>query len=149
MTSKEIPEEDVDGGDLGLGRGLKPGGLEVNHDQETSHPQFTMLVKTPPPTLQHQNSMPTERRKSADGDHFQLPGKSRRNSMFKLKFIGKSRTEVLDDEPQEDYPAFAEIPLGTSMRQQKKLFEEKMNELCIGDFRFELDTVKEIVGKCT
>ena len=41
---------------------------------------------------------------------------------------GRSR-RASDRSTSEEFPAFAEVPFGTSLRQQKKLFEQKLNEI--------------------
>ena len=52
---------------------------------------------------------------------------------------GRSR-RASDGSTSEDFPAFAEVPFGTSLRQQRKLFEQKLNEIFPAK-------MKSIVGK--
>lgn len=60
------------------------------------------------------------------------------------KGVARSRS-VADSVSAEDIPVLADVPLGTSLRQQRKLYELKLKELFPSDL--DLDADKDDNGK--
>lgn len=125
-----------EGGDLGLGRGLKPGGLSVNDEPET---QFTTLVKTPQsqtPVSSSAETNPKEDSKGKTQIELHSP-KVTSMTKFKLRNIGRSKTvgHMLSNEEQHEQDpympmlVYAEVPLGTSIGQQRQLFEHQLHQI--------------------
>ncbi|XP_046554234.1 coiled-coil domain-containing protein 125-like isoform X2 [Haliotis rubra] len=116
-------------GDLGLGEGLKPGGIL----QGLNLPEFPDGASnvTPPhneSTVTRRNSQPCHVNGS-DSVSRQTPER-RKSLVFKSKTRGRS-ADSNDTSPSgsEHFPTYADIPLGTSLRQQRKLFEQNLGSL--------------------
>ena len=147
--------DNLQGGDLGLGLGLKPGGIPVRcqSDDEfdtdrggvhTNHNSRTFrdpIVTSLPVDQICSNCKNTslyiikcsECRQSSLGDRaaHQIMQQLTK-PVQKMRFLKRSKSDLEDrdinPEP-EDYPVAGEIPLGTSIRQQKKLYEKNRKEL--------------------
>ena len=110
-------------GDLGFGFCLKPGGIPTR--------------KFNPDTLEYEEDLPDNSlmRKllnfSDDETSMKPLGKLRSSSTPCLATRNRMYSETLyeDDERRwKNFPVFDGIPLGTSLRQQRALYEEKMKE---------------------
>ena len=113
-------------GDLGLGDGLKPGGLttflHLDGMKDCSPCQCQKIIS---------KTNNTERRCSEVADSFKS-----KQSAGKLKsIIGKSKSLSSANESdntercEESFPTYADVPLGTSLRQQKKIYEQNLDSL--------------------
>jgi len=139
-------------GDLGLGEGLKPGGLfcETSDDSQanvynplplSSEKMKPKVLKSDSCQCQHSDS------KSAftstdccnntafNGECDPVPPKQTSTSVLKHIVHRKmSKSRSADSQPpvgkvEETFPTFADVPYGTSLRQQKKLFEQNLDVL--------------------
>lgn len=137
-----LKSSSMDETDLGLGDGLQPGSLPPA-SEEIQEQTFTMLVHTPA-------ILSRTRSKSQDGSHSDpsspnqaVSGKSRTRLMDKIRKI-KTRKTSLDNSSsntvlcngndtnnceETNHPLYAEIPLGTSIRQQRELFHRELNDM--------------------
>jgi hypothetical protein len=116
--------EDVETGDLGLGKGLKPGAIEKDQEDEDSNLKFTMLLHTPAGVR--------SRTSSVTGSDADL-GTTKTTNKFsnKLKWLKskKASHDAKDRGYDYDFPPYTEVPIGTSLSQQKQLFDQEMQEL--------------------
>ena len=115
--------EDIETGDLGLGKGLKPGAIEKDTEDEDSNLKFTMLLHTPAGVRSRTSSVASE------------PdlGTSKLTNKFsdKLKWLrGKKEQQESKDRGYDyDFPPYTEVPIGTSLNQQRQLFDLELQEL--------------------
>ena len=115
--------EDIETGDLGLGKGLKPGAIEKDEDED-SNLKFTMLLHTPAGVRSRTSSVT-----GADAD----VGTAKLTNKFadKLKWLkNKKASQDLKDRGYDyDFPPYTEVPIGTSLSQQRQLFDQELQEL--------------------
>lgn len=133
----------LDGGDLGLGRGLKPGAIpKEDSDSETEVPQMnrTMIrvervAYGKPASL---NTSPNRSRSGStsidteNGGSLNIGAHPKKAMSFseKLKSFKKSKSLSVET-GQDNIPVtiYAEVPLGSSVRQQRKLFEQELEDI--------------------
>ncbi|XP_025094594.1 coiled-coil domain-containing protein 125-like isoform X2 [Pomacea canaliculata] len=122
-------------GDLGLGDGLRP----------TSYLQFELGFMTDEPSSsngkeasskQSQNARENGRAggaRSANGDQGENQWQEKRLSSdsVSLLYSGKNSREDMSEEvgETEQFPTYADVPYGTSLRQQKKLYEQNLGNI--------------------
>ncbi|XP_006825735.1 coiled-coil domain-containing protein 125-like [Saccoglossus kowalevskii] len=106
-------------GDLGLGLGLKPGGIQVDRELETVH------EISPKSGVLKNDSLWSPTTKSVS--MFSLKGPSRRRSNSKSKETEQVQCEEECDD--EEFPTVDGVSLGTSIRQQKKLYKHDIQEI--------------------
>ncbi|ESO89810.1 hypothetical protein LOTGIDRAFT_164847 [Lottia gigantea] len=143
MSGESNRVEDVYGiicGDLGMGEGLKPGGLphsdkngfanDLNNSSETALPGLKLealscnctkcedesLSKTSQPCVHCSYQSPSRKKSKSNGTDCCDHENSRRESQSSAGLT-------------EEFPSYADVPLGTSLRQQKKLFEQNLGTI--------------------
>ncbi|XP_064601235.1 uncharacterized protein LOC135467391 [Liolophura sinensis] len=133
-------EDDFDSGDLGLGSGLRPGGFAGS---PAKLPLFSLPSgHTDPPKSDHNlnhtdcqsgsTQYQTQRRNSSEKEK-----KGKLSRLFSRSSSRSSRKSSDDQEQlegefdsrEEAFPSYADIPYGTSIRQQKLLFEQDLGHL--------------------
>ncbi|XP_072177854.1 coiled-coil domain-containing protein 125-like [Diadema setosum] len=144
-------------GDLGFGQGLKPGAILptrcAGHLEQTSNgvsaQNLSLLSQAGysrkagkavgcAAPLQSQQRPSKEERRKASGSTRRLTRSSSLGSVLhKDDSIGRSERE-------EDIPAFAGVPLGTSLRQQRALFDRHMKDFL--QKKEELSNTPEVKG---
>ncbi|ELU13932.1 hypothetical protein CAPTEDRAFT_215707, partial [Capitella teleta] len=144
--SKRIDSDDSfspDAGDLGLGRGLKPGALpkeDSDSDIDCPHPNRTVIRVEK--VYGHKGSPPRNAGKfmsqSRKADDMKADGSSTtlsRAATFsdKLKRFRKARS--MDEGASTT--VYTELPIGTSMRQHRQLYERELADIiqhkCVSD----------------
>ena len=117
---------DTESGDLGLGKGLKPGALEKEAEDEEM--KFTMLVHTPAGVRSRTSSVTGS---DVDPSHSKKPNRL----TDKLKWLKRKQSSKdfhdREGEGGNDYefPPYIEVPIGTSLNQQRQLFDQELDEL--------------------
>lgn len=129
MSDKADDKFSIVCGDLGLGEGLKPGGIL----QGLNLPEFPDGASSVTPshnesTVTRRNSQPCQ---ANDRDSVSRQTPERRKS---LVFKSKPKRRSVDSgdispSGNEHFPTYADVPLGTSLRQQRKLFEQNLGSL--------------------
>ena len=127
----------LENGDLGLGEGLKPGSLpqriakyNITRHQKTS-------CKEPGDSSAGKQCLPSDF--NAEELRAPVQGRSllhfnRRSNRLSSTSASESDsdTQMLYDsvvsETNEEFPTFADVPFGTSLQQQKRLFEKNMSQ---------------------
>ena len=119
-----VEEENLETGDLGLGEGLKPGAIPKD-ENDCDQLQFTMLLHTPSGVRSRASSVI-----GSDIDH--TPERKSLKLIEKLRFF-RRRQSSLEKGKDHGYgypfPPYTEVPIGTSLDQQRKLFEQQLQGL--------------------
>lgn len=123
--------DDIDGGDLGLGEGLKPGGIPVSSTRIISD-VWCRLSTSPDKVIKsdtndHKHNLTTD----IHNKHSDLSngGTSVKINIPKSKIAHRKSKLSSSADEQEEFPTYAEIQYGTSLRQQKKLFEQNLDAI--------------------
>lgn len=123
MTTETVTEEgeSLEIGDLGLGQGLKPGALAKDVGDYDSM-QFTMFVHSPAGVRSRSSSV-----NEADGDI----GPNKRTLKFtdRFKWLGRKQSSLDNSRPRDSFASLTQIPIGTSLTQQRELFERELREM--------------------
>ncbi len=130
MSSDVEEQHDLDGGDIGLGRGLKPGALARTDTDSESEIDPVLFA------LQQCAVLTAGSKSDAFGDstpdELKTPAQKLAHKLMKLKRLGSLEKECAEkscESESGDFPVFAEVPLGTSIRQQKELFQHEIREI--------------------
>ena len=122
--------------DLGLGRGLKPGGIPRQREDVDRYTVVQVMKhvtgeeKRPKDVTGTPGQVNTQPRRSS-AECALPPAKHRPRRLsdrFRLLRRGTKADRDTSDEA-EVFPTYAEVPLGTSLRQQKKLYEDSIDQL--------------------
>ena len=121
--SKHDSLENLDGGDLGLGRGLKPGGIPfkppLDENDSDAEPERGRGIFAP--------DLATSPRRSIMSIG---AVKHERKQLFQrlTNVLRRSKSEdtVMKDEPCHRY---ADVAFGTSIREQRRLYQSELNGL--------------------
>lgn len=117
-------EDTGENGDLGLGRGLQPGSLDPPKIDSEGDNNFSRLMRIP--ACHTVSSQSSQSRKSADTQT--SPSKHSLPKMT-LKWLSRQKSDTKATESTSEWPTFAEVPLGTSLRQQRELYAKHLKDL--------------------
>ncbi|XP_041370659.1 coiled-coil domain-containing protein 125-like [Gigantopelta aegis] len=111
-------------GDLGLGEGLKPGGLatflQLDGIKDGSSCQCQSFIsKANGSESRFSDAVATPKNKQSKS----LIGRSKSKSLSSATESGSA------ERCEENFPTYADVPLGTSLRQQKKIYEQNLDSL--------------------
>ncbi|XP_050396238.1 coiled-coil domain-containing protein 125 isoform X2 [Patella vulgata] len=162
MGDKTVPRKGDDAfgivcGDLGMGEGLKPGGLlQLNSELGQSEQKENNSPSSEPERLFYYDSsnVPTDNISCNDlcecdnesectnvpnGNSHNCTGCSfchtHRSSLKKIRIKSNDDYQLCGQSDEdcdidgEDFPSYANVPLGTSLRQQKKLYEKNLGTI--------------------
>jgi len=115
-SSRRVREEQPEDGDLGLGYGCQPGGL----------PPFEMLRRHKLSTVQRRPSEPTTAQDSAEIHAVKRPTNPLTKLTSKLGFYSKPKCISQADDDIRAQPESGTLALGTSLKQQKRMFHRDM-----------------------
>lgn len=135
-------EDDFDSGDLGLGSGLRPGGIpgspaklslfslpsglteQPKSDHNLNHPAHPDCQTG---STQHQDQ--TQSRNSSEKEKRGKLSRLFSRSSSRKSSDGQEHVDEDNSNKEEAFPSYADISYGTSIRQQKLLFEQDLGHL--------------------
>ncbi|KAK6185118.1 hypothetical protein SNE40_007422 [Patella caerulea] len=160
MGDKTVPQKGDDAfgivcGDLGMGEGLKPGGLlQLNSELGQSEQKENNSQSEPERLFYYDSSnVPTDNISCNDScecdnesECTDVPNgnshctgcsfcQTHRNSSKKIRIKSNEDYQLCGQSDEdcdidgEDFPSYANVPLGTSLRQQKKLYEKNLGTI--------------------
>ena len=134
QKQKQQEEDTVEKGDLGLGRGLKPGAIErTEEDGGEFNPRDIALLRHAQSAMARSASIHSL--DNFDGKYTSFPildghPKSKiRIPKLGLRWLRRSKSDCQDLSLSTKFPEYADVPLGTSFRQQRELYLQQMKEL--------------------